>query len=63
MTNELNCEETNKKLAKLFVRLWSKTDCQTTFKLHDVVVMVRECFDYKDGSEFDKSEAIVRFSK
>lgn len=63
MASELNCEETNKKLAQLFVKLWTGTDCQTTFKLHEVVVMVRECFDYKDGSEFDKSEAIVEFSK
>ena len=58
----VNNEDIVIKLAKLFRKLYVETDCQTTFKLHDVCMMIRECFDF-EGDDIETGNKIMKLTE
>ena len=57
----LNNQAIVERLAKLFRKMYVGTDCQTTFKLHDVSMLIRECFAF-EGDNLETGEMILNLT-
>lgn len=49
------------RLAKIFRKLYVETDCQTKLSLHDVNMMIRDCFGFK-GDNLETGDMILNLT-
>ena len=53
---------TEKRLDKLFRKLYTDVDCQTTYKVGEVCDMIKDCYSFQ-GSDAEKGNKILQLTE